>query len=220
MKIGVFGGTFNPVHYGHLRAAEEVREILGLEKVLFVPSGNPPLKDTDLAAAGQRYEMVRRAIEGNRSFEVLDIECASPEKSYTVSTIEKLHRMYAGADLYFMLGIDAFIDLPHWYMPEKLVSLVNFALLSRPGSRFYDLLASPYISVDDRKLKELDSNRSGSLALAMPSGTKAVLIRVTRIDIASTDIRRRAKEGLSVKYLLPAEVESFIIDNKVYSSHR
>lgn len=172
MKLGVFGGTFNPVHYGHLRAAEEAREVLGLEKVLFVPSGNPPLKHTDLADAGQRYEMVRRAVAGNRPFEVLDIECTSPEKSYTVNTIGKLHEMYAGCDLYFMLGVDAFIDLPNWYMPEKLVSIVNFAVLSRPGCRFADLLASPYLPPGDRKLKELDGCRSGPLTLTMRSNRK------------------------------------------------
>ncbi len=220
MKIGVLGGTFNPIHYGHLRAAEEVREILGLEKVLFVPSGNPPLKHTDLADARQRYEMVTRAVAGNRFFEVLDIECTSTAKSYTVNTIERLNRLYEGADLYFILGIDAFLDLSHWYMPEKLVSIVNFALLSRPGCRFSDLLASPYLSVSEQELKELDDCRSASLTLTLRSGREAVLVRVTNIDIASTDIRMRTKNGLSIKYLLPAEVESFIISSRVYSSDR
>ncbi len=220
MRIGVLGGTFNPVHYGHLRAAEEVREILGLEKVLFVPSGNPPLKHTDLADAGQRFEMVMRAVAGNRFFEVSEIECTRPEKSYTVNTIEKLHQIYAGADLYFILGIDAFIDLPNWYMPERLVSIVNFALLSRPGRRFSDLLASPYLEAGEQALKELDGCRSGSLTLKMRSGRDAVLVHVTNMDIASTDIRRRTREGLSIKYLLPAEVESFIISNRVYFPDR
>jgi nicotinate-nucleotide adenylyltransferase len=220
MKIGVFGGTFNPVHYGHLRAAEEAREMLGLEKVLFVPSGNPPLKSLDLADAGQRYEMVRQAVAGNRFFEAIDIECASPEKSYTVHTIERLQEMFPGASLYFMLGIDAFIDLPNWYMPEKLVSMVNFAVLSRPWSTFSDLLASPHMKVDTAKMQELDHCRSGSFSVALPSGREAVLVRTTPIAIASTDIRRRIKEGLSVKYLLPEEVESFIISNRIYFSDR
>ncbi len=220
MKLGVFGGTFNPVHYGHLRAAEEAREMLGLEKVLFVPSGNPPLKSMDLADAGLRYEMVRQAVGSNRFFEVLDIECASPGKSYTVRTIGRLQEMFPGASLYFMLGIDAFIDLPNWYMPEKLVSIVNFAVLSRPWSEFGDLLASPYIKVDRAEMQELDRCRTGSFSVALPAGREAVLVRTTPVGIASTDIRRRIKEGLSLKYLLPAEVESIIISKKIYSSDR
>jgi nicotinate-nucleotide adenylyltransferase len=220
MKIGVFGGTFNPIHYGHLRAAEEAREMLGLGKVLFVPSGNPPLKSIDLADAGQRYEMVRRAVSGNLFFEVLDIESASPEKSYTVHTIERLQEMFPGASLYFMLGVDAFIDLANWYMPEKLVSIVDFIVFSRPSSRFSDLIASPHMKVDSATMQELDRCRIGSFTIALPSGREAVLIRTTPFAIASTDIRRRIKEGLSVKYLLPAEVESFIISNRIYFPDR
>jgi nicotinate-nucleotide adenylyltransferase len=220
MKIGIFGGTFNPIHYGHLRAAEEARETLGLEKVLFVPSGNPPLKSFDLADAGQRYEMVRQAVRGNPFFQVLDIECASPEKSYTVYTVERLQAMFPTASLYFMLGIDAFIDLPNWYMPEKLVSIVNFAVLARPSSRFADLAASPYMKVDNAKMQQLDQCRVSSLSFVMPSGREAVLIRTIPFAVASTDIRRRVREGLSIKYLLPAEVESFIISGRIYFSDR
>jgi nicotinate-nucleotide adenylyltransferase len=220
MKIGVFGGTFNPIHFGHLRAAEEAREMLGLEKVLFVPSGNPPLKSIDLADAAQRYEMVRQAVSGNLFFDVLDIECASVEKSYTVHTIERLQEMYPAASLYLMLGVDAFIDLPNWYMPEKLVSIVNFAVLSRPSSRFSDLIASPHMKVDRAKMEELDRCRAGRFTVALPSGREAVLVWTTPFAVASTDIRRRVKEGLSVKYLLPAEVESFIISNRIYFPDR
>ncbi len=220
MKLGVFGGTFNPIHYGHLRAAEEAREILGLERILFVPSGNPPLKSLDLADAAQRYEMVRQAVSGNPFFDVLDIECASPEKSYTVNTIERLKEMFPASSLYFMLGIDAFIDLPNWYMPEKLVSIVNFAVLARPWSKFSDLVSSPHMKADSAKMQELDCCRTGFLSVMLPSGREAVLLRTTPIAIASTDIRRRIREGLSIKYLLPAEVESIIISKKIYYSGR
>jgi nicotinate-nucleotide adenylyltransferase len=220
MKIGVFGGTFNPIHYGHLRAAEEAREMLCLEKVLFVPSGNPPLKSLDLADAGQRYEMVRKAVRGNPFFEVIDIECASPEKSYTVHTVERLQEMFPATSLYFMLGIDAFIDLPNWYMPEKLVAIANFAVLSRPSSRFAELAASPYMKVGNVKIQQLDQCRASSLSVSLTSGREAILVRTTPVAIASSDIRRRIKEGLSIKYLLPAEVESFIISNRIYFSDR
>ena len=217
LKIGVFGGTFNPIHYGHLRAAEEVREILGLDKVLFIPSGNPPLKTEDLADALKRYKMTRLAIVGNRSFDVLDIECVKPGKSYSVETLEVLIERYSGFELYFMLGIDAFLDIPNWWKPERLVSMVNFAVLARPGCRFAGLLSSPYLQVDRGVLEKLDAADRTSVAVEMRSGKEAALVKITSLDICSSDIRKSVRTGLSVKYLLPENVESFIISNKLYS---
>ena len=216
MKLGVFGGTFNPIHYGHLRAAEEAREMLGLDRVLFIPSGNPPLKSHDLADALQRYKMARLAVVRNRRFEVLDLECAGPGKSYTVNTVEKLLKIYSGAELYFMLGTDAFLDLPSWWRPDRLVLMVNFVLLFRPGNRFADLVSSPYLDVEKISLNRLDKGKLETVTACLHTGREAVLIRTTPVAISSTDIRRRVKQGLSIKYLLPEEVESFIISNKLY----
>ena len=212
MKIGVFGGTFNPIHYGHLRAAEETREILGLDKVFFIPSGNPPLKSEDLADALKRYKMVRLAVVRNRFFDVLDIECVKSEKSFTVETLEVLLRQYHDAELYFMLGIDAFLDIPNWWRPEQLVSMVNFAVVSRPGREFDEMLSSPFA-----KTKDLAESGGESLTLELQSGRKAELVKITPLDISSSDIRRRIRAGRSIKYLLPEDVESFIISNKLYS---
>lgn len=217
LRIGIFGGTFNPIHYGHLRAAEEVREMLGFEKVLFVPSGNPPLKTGDLADALRRHEMVRLATAGNRAFDVLDTESVKPAKSYTVETLEVLLNSYAHSELYFMLGMDAFLDIPNWRMPEKLVSLVNFTVISRPGRKFEDLLSSPYLDVDRGDLKALDDSCGEFEILRLKSLKEAALVRITPIDISSSDIRRRMRAGQSIKYLLPESVESFIISNKLYS---
>jgi nicotinate-nucleotide adenylyltransferase len=211
LKIGVFGGTFNPIHYGHLRAAEETREILGLDKVFFIPSGNPPLKSENLADALRRYKMVRLAVVRNRFFDVLDVECVKAEKSYTVDTLEVLLRQFRDAELYFMLGIDAFLDIPNWRRPEQLVSMVNFAVVSRPGREFGEMLSSPYA-----KTKDLSRNGAESLAIELRSGKKAELVKITPLDISSSDIRRRVRSGRSIKYLLPEDVESFIISNKLY----
>ncbi len=219
-KIGVFGGTFNPIHYGHLRAAEEVREMLGFERVLFVPSGNPPLKTGHLADALKRYEMVRLATAGNRSFDVLDIESVKPAKSYTVETLEVLVNRYSGSELYFMLGMDAFLDIPGWWMPEKLVSMVNFAVISRPGRKFEDLLSSPHLDVERGDLKVLDDSDGEFKIFRLKSLKEAALVKITPIDISSSDIRRRMQAGQSIKYLLPESVESFIISNKLYSPVR
>jgi nicotinate-nucleotide adenylyltransferase len=217
MRIGVFGGTFNPIHYGHLRAAEEVREMLGLDKVLFIPSGNPPLKSEDLANALGRYKMARLAAVGNRAFDVLDIESVKPGKSYTVETLEVLLNLHSGSDLYFMLGIDAFLDIPNWWEPERLISMVNFAVISRPGCNFEDLLLSPYLNVERENLRALDGSDRESLTIQLKSLKEAALVRITPLDISSSDIRRRIRAGQSIKYLLPENVESFIISHKLYS---
>jgi len=219
MKIGIFGGTFNPIHYGHLRSAEEIRTMFDLEKIFFIPSGNPPLKIKDLAEAKHRYNMVRMAVRGNPYFEVLDIECISPGKSYTVNTLELLLKKYADVDFYFMLGIDAFLDIPNWREPEKIMSLTNFIVLSRPGNTFKDLLGSPYLDIKKSGLDGLTSiNRGGmeSCRTALPNSRKVFLARVTPIGISSTDIRKSVKKGASIKYLLPENVESYIISKSLY----
>jgi len=216
MKIGIFGGTFNPIHYGHLRVAEEAREMLCLDKVLFIPSGNPPLKSKDLAAAVHRYKMTRLAVVKNRKFDVLDIECTTTEKSYTVRTVAKLLDIYGEADLYLILGIDAFLDLPNWWKPEELISLINFAVVSRPGSRFMDLKSSPYLKIKDSYLKKLDSRALQSHTVKLKTRKKLVMLNLTPFGISSTEIRKRIKQGLSIKYMLPEEVESYIISNKLF----
>jgi nicotinate-nucleotide adenylyltransferase len=127
---GIFGGTFNPIHYGHLRSAEEVREKFGLDKILFVPAGSPPLKTEGIADALHRQEMLRLAVTDNKFFELSDIECRLPGKSYTVNTIEQLKEANPDAKFFFILGIDAFIDIPNWWQPEILITLL-ISLLSQ-----------------------------------------------------------------------------------------
>ncbi|RPI38182.1 MAG: nicotinate-nucleotide adenylyltransferase [Nitrospiraceae bacterium] len=216
MKIGIFGGTFNPVHYGHLRSAEEVREKFGLDRIFFIPSGNPPLKRKDLTEAVHRHAMVKMAARDNPSFEVLDIECVRPGKSYTVNTLEQLLENYVDADLYFILGIDAFLDIPNWREPEKILSLTNFIVLSRPGNYFTDLFHSPYLDMKKNVLASLDREDREPCVTVLKSGKKSFLTSVTPIGISSTDIRKCVRKGFSIKYLLPAEVESYIISHSLY----
>lgn len=219
MKVGVFGGTFNPIHYGHLRAAEEVREKLGFEKILFIPSGKPPLKTKDIAAAAHRFEMARLAILDNPFFEISDIEIKRTGKSYTVKTIEELRKTYPSREFYLILGIDAFLDIPNWRRPERLIALVNFVIISRPGSRFADLRQSPYIQkINRRTLKRIDDAEEDICMSALESRREAVLLRITPMEISATGIRNALKEGKNIKYLLPAEVQSYIIRNKLYKS--
>ena len=216
MKIGIFGGTFNPIHYGHLRSAEEIRTMFGLDRIFFVPSGNPPLKRKDLADAKHRHKMVRMALRGNPYFEVLDIECIRPGKSYTVNTLELLVKKYTDVDFYFILGIDAFLDIPNWREPEKILSLTNFIVLSRPGNNFEDLLGSPYLDIKKTGLGGLDRGGRESCRPALPNIRKVFLAKVTPIGISSTDIRKSVKKGSSIKYMLPENVESYIISKSLY----
>jgi len=216
MKIGIFGGTFNPIHYGHLRAAEEVRERLGFDKILFVPSGDPPLKTEDLAHARHRYKMTRLAILTNRLFELSDIECGRAGKSYTVKTIEQLKTHNPEIEFTLILGIDAFLDLTNWWHPERLVAMTDFVIISRPDFKFSDLQASPYIKFSKTALKRLGDAGIETDVLKLKSNRVATLLRITRMEISSTGIRGLLKGGKSVKYLLPAEIESYIITNKLY----
>ena len=216
MKVGIFGGTFNPIHYGHLRAAEEVREKLGFDKILFIPSGSPPLKIKELADAKHRYKMTRLAIVTNRLFELSDIECRLSGKSYTVKTVEELKKNNPEIEFSFILGIDAFLDVTNWWHPERLITLANFVIISRPDFRFIDLQISPYIKINRRILKRLDNAEIETYTIKLKSSRNATFLRLTPIGISSTGIRRLLKEGKSIKYLLPAEVESYIIANKLY----
>jgi len=216
MKLGIFGGTFNPIHFGHLRVAEEARELAGLDKVIFIPSGTPPLKTKDIAPASHRYAMTKLAVRNNPFFDVLDIECRGRQKSYTVKTLEKLRELYPDDRLHFMLGIDAFLDIPNWYRSEILLSLADFIILSRPDRRFEDMAASPYLSAKKAILRKLDRETETAYRTTLRNGSSIILIKVSPVNISATDIRTRMKQGQSVKYLLPADVESYIISHHVY----
>lgn len=213
-KIGILGGTFNPVHYGHLRVSEEVRQEIGLERVLFIPSGNPPLKALDLAPAAQRFEMTRLAIGTNPLFELSDIECRSQEKSYTVETLVALRERFPGKEFYFILGIDSFIEIPQWRRPEKLMELAHFVVVSRPGFSFSSLDA--LITADAETFRALDARELNIHRGNLRNGREIILANVARLDISATIIRGLVQRGMSIKYLLPENVESFIISQGLY----
>jgi len=220
MRVGVFGGTFNPIHYGHLRAAEEVREKVKLDKILFIPSGRPPLKTRDIAEVRHRYEMTRRALVKNSRFELSDIECRQRGKSYTVKTLKQLKRSHPEIDLFFILGIDAFLDIPQWWHYEELLALTHFIIISRPGLEFIDLQTSPIFKMKKSILRKLDNEEIETYTVKLHGHTMVMLLKVTPIGISSHEIRNRIRQERSIKYLLPASVESYIITNKLYRNFR
>jgi nicotinate-nucleotide adenylyltransferase len=220
MKVGIFGGTFNPIHYGHLRAAEEVREKVKLDKILFIPSGRPPLKMRDIANVRHRYEMTRRALVQNTHFELSDIECRQKGKSYTVKTLKELKRYHPGKDFYFILGIDAFLDMPQWWRHEELLTLTHFIIISRPGLEFINLQTSPVVPMKRSILRKLDNGVIETYTLKLRGHNEVMLLKITPIGISSHEIRDRIRQERSIKYLLPASVESYIISNKLYRNVR
>lgn len=207
MRIGFFGGTFNPVHYGHLRAAEEVRSFLSLDMVQFLPSGNPPLKNDDLADVHDRVALTRLAVAGNPAFSLSDVELQSREKSFTVETARTITAQYPGDELIFILGADAFLDLPNWYKPEELITLINLAVVTRPGFVPDLVRRSPYLG--ERLAVKPETWR-------LTGGRTATFIDMTPIGISSTQIRRLIREGRSIRYLVPDAVASYIENKQLY----
>ncbi|MBI4826412.1 MAG: nicotinate (nicotinamide) nucleotide adenylyltransferase [Nitrospirae bacterium] len=218
MKIGIFGGAFNPVHYGHLKTADEVLRVLSLDKIIFVPAGSPPFNKPGLAEAGQRFEMVKAAIAGHPEFEVSDIELRREGKSYTIETVEKLAEK--GAALFLIIGIDAFRDMPLWKETDRLFSMVNVVVISRPGYSFAGLSSSPYLKrVSIEVLDELDSGKRRLFALPTSGEKEIILCKVVDVNVSSSHIREAISRGMDTASLLPESVKSYIILHNLYKNN-
>ncbi len=216
-RLGILGGTFNPIHLGHLAAAEEVRDRLKLEKILFIPSFLPPHKnEEDMPSAIQRQEMVRLAIRGNAHFTLSDIEIRRGGRSYTIDTIEALRQAHPGSEFYFLTGLDSFLEIGTWKEWDRLLTLCSFVVLSREGCRFRDMVKLGFLNALERELTALDE-REKEQAVITDGNIRVYLERVPFYDISSTDIRTRVREGRSIKYHLPEAVEHYIIENKLYA---
>ena len=198
MDIGVLGGTFDPIHLGHLMMAEEARQRLGLARVIFVPAGRPWLKvDRAIAAAADRVEMVRRAIAGQTDFGLSTAEVDRPGPSYTVDTVDVLERQLGTeASFFLLLGWDSLADLPLWKEPAKLVQLCRLVAIPRPD-------CSP------PELEALESSIPG-IARSM------LFLDVPPVDISSSDIRERVGQGLPFRHLVPEEVAKYIEEQGLY----
>ena len=215
-RIGILGGTFNPIHLGHLAAAEEVVDRLGLDQVLFIPSFLPPHKQEDMPSAEERQEMVRLAIAGNPRFALSDIEIMRGGRSYTIDTIDALRRANRDAELCFITGIDSFLEIRTWKDWQRLLTLCTFVVLSREGARFRQLSPLQLAPLAERDLRALDERTLRELTVRTPEAS-LVLVTIPRYEISSTDIRDRIRTGRSIKYLLPDAVEAYIIGKKFYA---
>lgn len=213
MKLGLYGGAFNPIHRCHLLVAETARARLGLDSVIFIPTGDPPHKPpTDFFPAPHRLEMVRLAIEPFPYFQVSDVETRRPEKSYSIDTVNEIKRSAPpGTGLVFIIGLDALLELPSWKSPESLLAACDFAVVSRPGSRFKALEKFTFLTsaLPDR-LERLDSGQVELEELPLRGGRSLWAMSMAPCDASSKEIRKRLNHKQSLENLLPADVESYI----------
>lgn len=197
VRLGIAGGTFDPIHIGHLIIAEVARQECRLDKVLFIPTGVPPHKTGyTVTPAACRYEMVKMAIMDNPYFEISDIEVKREGFTYTVDTLRELKRMYpANVEFFFIIGSDTLPEVKGWREASQVVKYCHFVVYGRPG---YD--------VAEREIRFLRENM----------GASVYTVQGPLLDISSTDIRDRIEKGKSIRYLVPPVVEEYIYKNHLY----
>lgn len=212
-RIAIFGGTFDPVHLAHLRATLEAAEEIGLDKVLFMPCAQPPHPKHVMASAKDRLRMLELAVADNPRFGVSDLEASLGGTSYTVRTLEKIRQQNPNAKIFFLIGADAFFHLHTWHEANRLFDYADFVVMARPKSPRTDVL--------EYMQKQLDPNfaPAGDGWIRRNGGHGAKRVSSTLLSISSTDIRRRAAEGLSLTYLVPPAVEDYIYRMKLYHQH-
>ena len=209
--IGIYGGTFNPIHVGHLRAAEEAAEALDLSRVVFVPSATPPHKADDpedvIAPAADRLAWVRLAIAGNPRFEASGIEVERGGASYLIDTLRELRAAIAPDELVFLVGSDAFAEMGAWRAPAELFALAHYAVMVRPPLRTGNLAAwLPELVRDDVEIAP--DQRS---ARHRRTGTWLRLVEIAGFDVSASQVRQRLRQGRSVRYLLPEPVREAVL---------
>lgn len=208
-RTALFGGSFNPIHYGHLLLADEVRERLALARVVFMPAGVPPHKPaTDIAPAADRYAMVRLAIADNPAFEVSDLELRRAGPSYTVDTIEALG--VPRAELFLVIGSETFLDLLSWRDPRGLASRCRIVVIPRAGSAF-----DPEGAAARKVVREIGADRIAQAGDRVPE-RGVVVVHATSLPLSASDIRARAATGRSLAYRVPPAVADYIARQRLY----
>jgi nicotinate-nucleotide adenylyltransferase len=195
MRLGLFGGTFDPIHLGHLILAEQCREACGLDQVWLVVAGAPPHKSGERTLVAHRLEMARIATAGHSAFEVSDLETKRPGPHYSVETLESVHRDRPDDELFFLIGADSLVDLPTWRDPKGIARMATIVVVNRPSIEVMAPEELPNLGPGTRPL----------LAVTIPS-----------IGIASHDLRRRLAEGRSIRFMVPRSVEAYIEAQGLY----
>ncbi|MGQ0833895.1 MAG: nicotinate-nucleotide adenylyltransferase [Gammaproteobacteria bacterium] len=207
--IGIFGGTFDPIHFGHLRTAFELWQALRLTEVRFVPASNPPNRDEPLADAALRLAMVKAAIAGQPAFVVDDREMRRPGVSYSVDTLGELRAEYPDRSLCLLLGMDAFLGLPNWHRWRELFDLAHVVVAHRPGWKAPTMGPLGEVMVDrgTGTVRELHDKTAGRI----------YVLAVTQLEISSTELRQLIVAGHDPRYLVPDEVRAIIRETRCYA---
>lgn len=193
-KIGIFGGSFNPIHNGHIYVAEKVKEILGLDKIIFIPTGIAPHKDNgDFAPKEHRYNMVKLAVEGK--FDISDIEVKTHKICYAVDTMSEIKKIYKNDDLYYIIGADSLVDFMSWKEPLELFKMLHIAVVDR-DYKDIEKYAEEYREKYDAKI---------------------TICHIKEYDVSSTQIRETIKKTRRCKNLVPEKVEKYIIKHRLYT---
>jgi nicotinate-nucleotide adenylyltransferase len=201
IRIGLLGGSFDPIHLGHLIIAETARINLKLDKVIFIPARLNPLKENSFASPVDRIKMIKLAISDNKYFDVSNIEINRKGPSYTIDTLLYFRKIYPrNCKIFFIIGYDNFLQFKKWKDPDRIVKLCKLAVFQRP---------------DFEKKNSFFSTRGGSIS-DRKNKKHIVFIKAPVIDISSTEIRKRIKKNKSIKYLVPDSVEKFIKKNLIY----
>ena len=185
-RIGILGGTFNPVHKGHLQMARESQEKLQLDKIIFIPASVPPLKEGQITAYASRRKWLAKAIAGEATWEISDIEQQRQGKSYTYDTLVVLQEMYPQAELYFLTGADSLTTLTDWYKWQEILDLCYFVITTRPG---YELVMAEEIKQREAKAKK-----------------GILLLPIDALPISSTEIRTALQQGENIEHFIPSEI--------------
>lgn len=213
-RIGLFGGAFNPIHFGHLRAGLEILEAFSLNRLLIIPTAVPPHKETrNLLPFAHRLKMIRLAIAGSPFLQVSDVEKKREGKSYSIQTVRFFRKtLDPGSELFFILGIDAFLEIESWRSYRNLFKLCHFVVMDRPGYGRDHLKTFILEKISPDVLCFPEENR-----FLHPDGRSIYLFPVTLMDISSTRIRRLRQNNQTIHYLLPEKVEDYIVERKFYA---
>jgi nicotinate-nucleotide adenylyltransferase len=209
-RVAIFGGSFNPIHYGHLLLADEVAETLAVDRVLFVPAAQPPHKPlTDLAPAADRFAMVGLALTGHPKFAVSDLELRRPGPSYTVDTLAALTR--PGDELFLLIGSETFLDLLSWREPRRVAQLARLVVVPRTGSAF-----DPESAAAQKVLREIGAAPIVQAGWGTVPTHGTLIVHATSLPLSASELRRRAREGRSLAFRVPPAVITYIEGHRLY----
>ncbi len=205
LRIGIFGGTFNPIHFGHLRTVEDVADTFKFDSIYFVLSKIPPHKfKRELTPAEERFKLLKLALKGNHKFIPSDIEIRRSNVSYTVDTVKYFNKKFPNDELFFIIGSDSFLEIETWFSYAEILKLINIVVMSREGFKY-----------DTPLIEKLGYKPLNNFAINI-SNKRIYFTNVTRLDISSSLIRKNLKDGLSIKYFMPERCAEYIYKKNLY----